>query len=820
MKGWLPEDVLDGLGGEWLSLRLDTLTDPDWLETRKGRRPWNKPMVKLDRKVRDDVAAVHAALQAERPTGPASAEGMPALSAGNVEAVERGATSSVPRARRSGRSHYLYWLLCRLETLGLLTFTLPARARELPPRALGFDALAAHLPLPTRFNMWQRHLASRALDVRPLRGREGASPREREYLALATLFAFGGPCGRGALATAARVETGDIDLAAGTVWLRDSAGERILNLTLHPVQVLSMHSYVRGARGAGVTPDGAAFPSVGTKAKQRTFGKWVGRELMAADSAAGHVSAHAAPAGLKALLAGAHRWALEIYPVYLASLLAGRFSGAVIDRASSGGRRRRRGTDDPENIPPSGEEKRLRAALRRAAVSVFQMVNSVNGVGVGHLADDWRKEIKPPAEMVPPQARSAAARAWNLFLLTRALIRMLYEGEADRYSTVERWLYTGYALLDELGGRPAWMMPEGEHGQLVASFPRKDWGLVRLTLEQMARAAGEHGPGALPLLAAAVNSGGRDIAVQSDAAEAAAVRRARHAPSLEQIDRMARLLLDDARRPPRRKNSAAPLDVLLYLDLLAVGARKSEALQVQTRDVISLDGAVAGADLVIKGEKTPAAYRLVPLDLHPNRGSAERIAAAAPGDEEERLWRNLLESGSGNRYWRRGRSRKDWVPPQFSFSRLDHALKKLGERVGIDGLSPHDLRRASITACLLAGVPPELIAKYHGHEDLPTTFEHYVFGLSAVQARDLGSFLSREENQVWVAITDAVQLLGDSKQAVYKRYKLKNPKVRVSDSPDAPGLVLERSGLPRYVSAVDLAAHVRRRQRRVATSTR
>lgn len=224
MKGWLAEDVLDRLGGEWLSLQLDTLTDPDWLETRKGRRPLNRPMVKLDQKVRDDVAAVHAALQAERPTGATSEEGVHALSSGSVEAVERNASSSVPQAGRSRRSHYLYWLLCRLEALGLLTFSLPVRARELPPRALGFDALNEYLPLPTRFGAWQRHLASRSLDVRPLKGREEASPRELEYLALATLFAFGGPCGRGALATAARVETGDVDLAAGTVWLRDSAG--------------------------------------------------------------------------------------------------------------------------------------------------------------------------------------------------------------------------------------------------------------------------------------------------------------------------------------------------------------------------------------------------------------------------------------------------------------------------------------------------------------------------------------------------------------------------------------------------------------------
>ncbi|MET0648261.1 MAG: hypothetical protein ABW208_16735 [Pyrinomonadaceae bacterium] len=111
-------------------------------------------------------------------------------------------------------------------------------------------------------------------------------------------------------------------------------------------------------------------------------------------------------------------------------------------------------------------------------------------------------------------------------------------------------------------------------------------------------------------------------------------------------------------------------------------------------------------------------------------------------------------------------------------------------------------------------MPPELIAKYHGHEELPTTFEHYVFGLSAVQARDLGLFLSMEENQVWVAITDAVQLLGATKIAVYKRYSPKNHKVRVIDSPDALGFVLERSGRPRYVNAADLARHVRRKAER------
>lgn len=472
------------------------------------------------------------------------------------------------------------------------------------------------------------------------------------------------------------------------------------------------------------------------------------------------------------------------------------------------GRRRRRGEDDPENVPPSDEELRLRAALRHAAVEMLQRVDSISPRGIQYLSRKWGEVMGPPEVLVPPQGRSAAARAWNLFLLTEAFIKMLDESEAGRYSTAERWLYTGYALLDALGGRPAWLMPEGEREHLLAGFARRDRGLLRLTLGQMARAASEHGMGPLPLLAPAPND--RGATARPDASDVAGVRRARHAPSVEQINKMARLLLDDARRP-RRKNSAAPLDLLLYMDLLALGARKSEALKVRTSDVVALDGTTEDADLIIRGVKTPAAYRLMPLDVHPNRGSAERIVAAARGVGERGRWWTLLTDVGGNIYERRRRGKQEWGRPQFSLSRLDHALKKLGERVGIESLSPHDLRRASITACLLAGIPPELIAKYHGHEDLPTTFEHYVFGLSAVQARDLRSFLSREENQVWVAISDAVHLLGVTKVAVYKRYSPKNSKVRVINARGTPGLVLERSGRPRYINAEALADNLKQK---------
>lgn len=155
--------------------------------------------------------------------------------------------------------------------------------------------------------------------------------------------------------------------------------------------------------------------------------------------------------------------------------------------------------------------------------------------------------------------------------------------------------------------------------------------------------------------------------------------------------------------------------MLLYLDLLAVGARKSEVVKVEPYDVFALDGSAGGADLIVKGVKTPAAYRLVPLDLHPNRGSAERIVAAALAVEEKKDRLSLLGAVSGHRYYKHSRSSRNWSPTYYSFSSLEHALKKLGERVGIESLSPHDLRRASITACLLAGVPPELIAKWHGH---------------------------------------------------------------------------------------------------------
>jgi hypothetical protein len=224
VKGRIADDLLERLGEEWLAVQLDPHTLPEWLETREGPRPMSEDMWRLARKVREDVAAVHAALLAEEPVGGPTVEGVPSLSAASVAAAERAASSSAPRAGRSRRSHYLYWLLCRLEALGVLTFTLPVRTRELPPRALGFDALDPHLPLLTRFGAWQRHLASRSLDVRPLKGRNETSRREREYLTLAALFAFGGPCGRGALAMAARIRVEDVDLASGTVWLRDLSG--------------------------------------------------------------------------------------------------------------------------------------------------------------------------------------------------------------------------------------------------------------------------------------------------------------------------------------------------------------------------------------------------------------------------------------------------------------------------------------------------------------------------------------------------------------------------------------------------------------------
>lgn len=562
MKGWLSEDVLGDLGRRWLEVQLDPQRPPGWLNNDGRELFLGENMERLARKVRADVASMHAAPQAESPTGPTAAA---SLSAKSVETILRDASAAAPRAGRTRRSHYLYWLLCRLEARGLLTFTLPARARELPPRGLGFDALSPHLPLPTRFGAWQRHLASRALDVRPLKGRGEPSPREREYLALATLFAFGGPCGCGAHAAAARIVAGDVDLAAGTVWLRDSAGERILNLTLHPVQVLSLHLYMRSARAAArghaAQTGVAAFPSMGTKARQRTFGRWLERELAAVDSADGRVSAPAAPAGLKALLAGAHRWALEIYPVYLASLLAGRFSAAVVDAAQgAGGRRRRRGEHDPENIPPSADELRLRSELRRSAVEEFEMYSSINRFVARHLDRIWPKVIGPPAEAPPSLARSAAARPWNLFLLTRAFIRLLTEGEAESYRTAERWLYTGYALLDELGGRPVWSIQEGEREQLLADFTERDGRLLRSMLEEMARAAEEHGLKTRPHPTATSAPAERGADARADAPEGTGVRRARHAPSVEQIDRMARLLLDDARRP-RRKNSVAPPDL-------------------------------------------------------------------------------------------------------------------------------------------------------------------------------------------------------------------------------------------------------------------
>ena len=48
------------------------------------------------------------------------------------------------------------------------------------------------------------------------------------------------------------------------------------------------------------------------------------------------------------------------------------------------------------------------------------------------------------------------------------------------------------------------------------------------------------------------------------------------------------------------------------------------------------------------------------------------------------------------------------------------------DRAGIEDARPHDLRRTFGTRCAMAGVPPKVLQKWMGHEDIETTMKYYV----------------------------------------------------------------------------------------------
>ena len=96
----------------------------------------------------------------------------------------------------------------------------------------------------------------------------------------------------------------------------------------------------------------------------------------------------------------------------------------------------------------------------------------------------------------------------------------------------------------------------------------------------------------------------------------------------------------------------------------------------------------------------------------------------------------MVRAGKG------GKTAQTWIPEQGLPSvrrwleiRGDHAeavlevsyeaiypqVRELGERAGLDSVSPHDLRRTACTLLLAAGVKPHLVQRQMRHSDFGTT---------------------------------------------------------------------------------------------------
>jgi integrase len=758
-------------------------------------------------KIKADTSVVHTALINQVPKT-ISIIGDPVhLTARDIESVLEAATGNAGRMRKAERTRYLYWLLCRLGALSLITFTLPVEAIDRPPRALAFIADDPNLPLASRFRAWQQHFASLALDTR-LRSRQGKTMalQEREFRALAALFAFGGPCGRKAIADVARINRSDLLLGKNTLWLRDEIGNRTIELTLHPVQSLAFTLYIqaiadinyRKANGDGSANRDALFPSVKIERGRRYFRRWLAREFASADQTIAITNAHCqARTRLEALLAGVRRWMLNIYPAYLVSVLAGRFHATAISLETGKQQQEQR-----QGIPKQQKDlrKRLRRELRRFLGTDTGIFSKRN---VDDLCNRWGDLIRKPIEENVGE-HPEVVQSWNLFLLTRSLERLLREGYTDRYNTFERLFNTGCAILNALGDRPAWLLGDEEASALTHDMVPTVIREIAPHLYRMSVVAAEYG------LCACPEPGGKRQRRGSKRPSP------RNVPRPEDIERIARHLLEEEQKSGPRKRVVPPRVVLLYMDLLALGLRKEEALLVKAEDIDFLDDAEE-TDLLVYGHKTPAALRRVPLDRHPHRESARRVIGVARALLSDRKGKTpMLMAVSGRRYRRYRRVGAE--DKTVTVAQLDRALTNDGRRCGVHDLTPHQLRHTSITSWLLMDdAVPELIAKFHGQVDLPTTFEHYVHGLSLIQRRDLKDFLARKENCAWVAAPDAVKILGVSKQALYRRYPANSKLVRESDDQAIPGMVLYRPGRPRYIEAGALADRLLYRTPRIVS---
>lgn len=788
-----------------------------------------------------------------------------------ISGKENRSGEKLPRNEKARRSQYLWKLLLRLKNDGLITFTLPVLppADQSAPRPLAFNALDPLLPPFSLFAIWQKEIADYALNVRgdekkrfaAAANQKGAHDlhidgRDLEFRTILVLLAFGGICGAQALRTVALIRATDFNRDGRKIYLRKPTGEVFFDLTLHPIQFLALNYYLRQKESSAkddTYAGGKMFPFLSEKSgfidlKNRSA--FLLRKINDESGCGPDITAFADSLSdeslLSSLIAGAARWMLQIYPVYVVSILTGRFkasmslpsagivsgSGLGFDAAHSP----QLATDfasnsnshenaltatvaNPELFRAEEEnEKKLRQKINRAmSAALGNESGKFTLQNVAALASSWRKTVDCELTLDRLKGGAATVRTANLALSCESVLAALESKSTDRYHTAKRWLYAGYSILNRLGDSPCWSITPGDLQNLL---PKLKPSATR-ELNSFFTRVHQIIPKYAHLLDGSVITVPAVVLRSNSTAAASAVspKDPKQALTKQQIEKIADFLLKLITEN-RKICGADPRAVLIFLDLCSLGLRKNSALKMSAADFEmysfredSIDSILT--DMVVEGEKSSAGFRVVPLDLSAHSSSARRViefvlrikARRKPDD----LQKPLINLASERNYRRNYRITVD----RGAFTdakQLDKALAKAAERCGVSsGATPHIYRHSSISNSLEEeNQLPEMIAKIHGHAELETTFEHYVHTLGSIQANNLSNFLRSPEHRYHFALPDARRLLGVSKQYLYRLFpgsKRKGPKAAediAADQSPTMGIRLTRSGNPVYLTAEEI----------------
>jgi len=785
------------------------------------------------------------------------------LSAAKVKEVQEVIKKSALKKRvKKISDRYLYYLLIGLAKKKLLTFQLPIEAADSSSRPVAFEADDPRLPRPTVLRRWQNGITALAFDVKELKSE--ISPKknsdcEYEFRTVAALLAFGCYTSRDALDLLSKLQLEDYNGTENHLWLRNHAGERFLKLSLHPVQGLALNFYLQLNREKFLTAKTEKlFPSLTDSRERQKFNRWLKAVLVKLNDTdkieakfvnknterfsnvnsltllTDCVDREEQVPDVSMLLAGVHRWLLGIYPVYLVSILGGYYASTHLAAEEVDGQQNDRNSID--SLPEG--EKKIRAALRsqmketlgRKKGIPYQKKGTQNQFFFAvkrremrpedgeRLQKDWEKILLPEGlpsftapslnNLIGKDPQISDIRNWNLFFMMRLLVKKVSAGEITRFNTFSRWFELGCVLLSTLGDEGFWKLNAEVIENIRVSFTFSDGGYVVKHLQGMCAGAAETGFIDARDLEKSLNS------INQLKSEKRSVKQEKIPPEIEEIEAVTKYLsslsendLEIGRVPAQA--------VLLYRDLLLLGLRKSEAVELTLVDfdlVYASDGSLIYADLFVAGVKTPAARRVISLLEAAFPDGVQRIIDYLINLREYKNpdalshMKHFLSFAAKKKISNRPAPSDEL---EMVIDTIDNALKKASEECCFKRFTPHIHRHGSISEMLEQGqIPTERIALTHGHVDLVTTFNYYVHGLSQIQKSSLLDFLKETiEVDVWVAMPNAADLLGVSKQTLYSKYPMSNSEVDFTNQviycqekilPEE-SFIVKRKGNPLYI---------------------